>query len=86
MATPLQLADRRRRAACASRSNSRLERLQGVDDVGAGAVAEIGLGGRQREVHARSVRKPGEGGGRCRGARDGVPRATAPRHRATQCR
>ena len=32
-----------------------LERLEGVDDVGAGAVPELGLGGREGEVHAAAV-------------------------------
>ena len=79
---PLQLAGRVVREAVVALELG-LERLEGVDDVAAGACLEVGLGGREGEVHGTSVASGGTPGARRRGARDaeagrnGVRRAAA---------
>jgi hypothetical protein len=72
---PLQLGDRVIGQGVVA-LEFRLERLQGVDDVGARAIPKLGLGGREREVHAGSVAQPATDGRRGRGARDAVGRST----------
>ncbi len=61
-----------------------LERLEGLGDEGAGAIAQLGLGGREREVHRRSVddgdrlRRPGRGARDVSGSRRRIGRRSQP--------